>query len=454
MAKKAVITILGTIGGKIDKITGRFIYNSEIKPSLYYSTTLEEFQNKIKDINMFPILISTYGTKGYSIIPIYTKAAYEIQKEVLKNKGFPEEEINKIFSQGYLIENENDFSQIFSIIDDAIYSYARVIIDITHGFRHFPVLMIIDAIMHNIKNSKKIEKVLFAKEKKKPSLDKGGEYEIINLFDYLDLANLSFIIKNFKENFTISKNIEIRNPIFKELKRTLNEFSWDIMALSIRNCKEKSYPALIEAIENIKNRSEIYLLKRDLQDLEDYIISLFSTFESLPEYESYIYLAKEFNKKNYLLQSITIINEAKLIYLREKIKEISEDVYKYIEEIQAKIEAYGEWEPSGRLNYYELHKEIKDLYFKSIEYRKGKKIDCEKLAKNNYLIQNTEIIKQIIEKIEPRSSFTKYLLSDLRNNLAHANINIKTIENVKHSISSEIATLENFINDDIPRINI
>lgn len=46
-----------------------------------------------------------------------------------------------------LIKNENDFDEIFSIIDKIVSGYDEVIVDVSHGFRHLPILMIVDVII-------------------------------------------------------------------------------------------------------------------------------------------------------------------------------------------------------------------------------------------------------------------------------------------------------------------
>jgi len=86
-----------------------------------------------------------------------------------------------------------------------------VIVDVTHGFRYLPILMIIDLIIQNIKQENKIKSILFAKELVKPLKENNfiGEYDIIDLRQYLGLANITYHIlaNSLQELKLISNNL-------------------------------------------------------------------------------------------------------------------------------------------------------------------------------------------------------------------------------------------------------
>lgn len=427
--KKAVITILGTIGSKFDPKLNRLVLDRDSVKSIYNSKNISTMQNR-KHINTLGLLIESYNS-DYEIIPIFTEVARDIQRDVLKElediKSF-----ENIFKDEYKIEDENEFQTILTQIDSIVNRYDKIIVDISHGFRHLPILMTIDLIMQNIKSNRKIERILFAQEIVKPDKFKKieGRYEIVDLKDYLDLTNLSFIITNFKDNYTISSKIKVTNAKYQPLIRVLNEFSRDIMALSLENIYVNSYENLIIEIEKIEND---FILKSDLINLKEHLVEHFGNYGDRKRYENYLKLSKDFNQKNYLLQAITVLNEAKVFYLKSAIKSKSGTIQNYIEEIESRIEKSH----SDKISYYHLNKELRDIYIIK-NYR----------PKQNYLIQDSAVISKIKQTIGFNLKFKEFLFSDLRNKLAHANSKGE-IDNVKAKISNEINKLENYIRDNI-----
>ena len=54
--------------------------------------------------------------------------------------------------------------------------YEKIIIDVSHGFRHLPILMIIDSVIANFDERDRIEKIIFTKQ-----IEENERYEIIDL---------------------------------------------------------------------------------------------------------------------------------------------------------------------------------------------------------------------------------------------------------------------------------
>ena len=163
-SEKAVITILGMVGG------------SDIhQKAVYYFEDKKE--DKKEYFNTLPLLIDTYSNE-YKIVPFYTKEAKSVNEKVLEKSNLE----FKDFDKKYFIEDDKDFIKLFNIINSAVDEYSELIIDVSHGFRHFPILMIVDLIIQNFKDTSKIKKILFAKE-----ITQFKEYEIIDLKEYLDL---------------------------------------------------------------------------------------------------------------------------------------------------------------------------------------------------------------------------------------------------------------------------
>ena len=132
ITNKAIITILGK-AGELDNHT----------KAKYYFEGKKEVQKEY--FNTFPLLIENFS-KRYEIVPIYTKDAQNANIKVLKKENL---EFNS-FNSNYLIHDDKDFKNIFKIINETIASYEEVIVDVSHGFRHLPILMIVDLIIYLI----------------------------------------------------------------------------------------------------------------------------------------------------------------------------------------------------------------------------------------------------------------------------------------------------------------
>jgi len=151
--KKAVITILGTAGTSYDKNTKKYKLKSPESPANYIFEGKDNLY-----YNTLPLLIDKYS-KEYEIISLFTPKAKQAQEEVLKEY----KNINYDFNPEWQID-VNDFDSLFNKMDTIISKYDKVIIDVSHGFRHLPILMVIDIIIHNIVDINKVEQILFAKE--------------------------------------------------------------------------------------------------------------------------------------------------------------------------------------------------------------------------------------------------------------------------------------------------
>lgn len=60
------------------------------------------------------------------------------------------------------------------------------------------------------------------------------KYEIIDLKELLDIANLSFILENFNQNYTLTK-IDFQNEAYNILANALENLSHNILSNSVQN---------------------------------------------------------------------------------------------------------------------------------------------------------------------------------------------------------------------------
>lgn len=457
-----MITILGI--GHITKEDERASYQLDATLSTLPSLKKANYTNTL------PLLIDNFET--YEIIPIFTQKAKESQVEVLKSEFGKCEDI---FAKGYLIEDENRYDDVFKMLNDTLSDkrYDELIIDLTHGFRHLPLLVLITLIIQNIKNPDKIKHILFAKE-----IDPREKYLFIDLKAYLDLAKLSFVLANFNENYTIGNKLSFDNPTQQELVDNLRLISSHILANSIQTLIETDNSLVTQTVRQfntlMQNDEKINTFSIQIEE----IITHLNELEALKSKEHYIklfYLAQIMAKREYLLNAITLLNESIGLYCAKTIATLSP-------QMQEHINRYLEQEKS---NLYELAHQSKniiknrenftgDYLFEpdKIKPTAGEKTRLQKKKKKLKEQISPEIINKIekagfkleLSTIDTRkegtiknrivSSLDKQDHTELseiivqaeklRNNLAHGNSSEK-IENVKYEVTTLLKKFEAFI---------
>ena len=409
--KKAVITILGMSGVKQNKVADKCLYTIDGK-------TIENY-------NIFPTLIKKYSPE-YKIEPLYTKEAKQAQEIVLEAEGIK----NIVFDdQRGLLDDVNDFEAVFSTIDKIMTRYDEVIVDVSHGFRHLPILMIIDVIIRGLGNSSKISKILFAKE-----IDQFKEYEVIDLKQYVDLASFAFVVTNFKDNFTISNHIDISAPKLQGLIKAMKEFSGDILSLSLESLVTESSEGLIKEIDCAIKEFGTSAFTRDLEALKSLISKSFAV-KGKKRYQSYYDISKALFERGYYSNSLAILNEGVGLYVKSMAKQIFGDE---IIAIEAKIEKK---ESHKTHNFYALSSAFKNMIVHESNFR-------EELGFDGTQAQRlSDSIKEAMNE-EKFKKFKKFIskLTTTRNDLLHANSTGK-ISDYKNTIDGFLKSYEEFCVD-------
>jgi CRISPR-associated DxTHG motif protein len=450
----AVITILGTIGVPRE---------GQERAKYYFSDNLkDDFSLKReKYTNMLPLLIDNFKEE---IVSIYTQTSKARQEEVLAY----EELVYDIEKNGFFVseksqDEEADYGYLLNGINTIMERYDSVIIDMSHGFRHFPILAIINLIIQNIKNPKKVEFILFAKE-----IVPFKEYEIIDLKEYLELANLSFMLSTFNQNYTVSNNIKFINPFYQELAEELSDFSHHFLSNSLK--------PLIDGklIENIINNLENLQDKKSIENFKNYIKEIIYHLEGIRqlkyknEWIKLYELSKIMDKRGYQLNAITLLFESVGFYCKDRIYEISLTVKDHIDyfeqELLAKREPITKYSLYTLINQSRNIVKLSNIGNKSDEKFKGdylynpETINLTRSELNRLRPKPKAKIKEIIDEIEQFVAlcddigyFQDFIrdIENLRNNLAHGNSS-QGIDDVKSSYQKILIQYEIFcIEEDI-----
>jgi len=306
-----IITILGMIGTTKPDGKGGFVLKSDRDKALYIADKdLRTVITPPKTVytNMFPLLVDTFADK--EIVAITTQKAKEIQEEVLVFENLTHPNIT------YKDINEKDFNGIFGTINEILAECEEAVIDLSHGYRHIPLLALISLIVNTLKYQDKIKHIIFAKD-----ITPYKEYEIIDLIEYLDIATMSYILASFNNNYTVASDKNIKTPIYKDLISHLKKFSQHILANSLLTLFEKDLiESIIDEIKILEKDPKIATLEELLNGVKIHLIKIKSIKSNPEDHKRLFFLGEELLSKGYLLNAITILNEALPVYILDSLK--------------------------------------------------------------------------------------------------------------------------------------
>nr|WP_314072062.1 TM1812 family CRISPR-associated protein [uncultured Campylobacter sp.] len=425
-----VVTILGK--GYVKEAEERPIYEYDEKLKNSYSLKKQRYTN------MLPLLIDNFGVQN--IVPIFTEDARDDQIKVLE-KEFKTSHI-EIFNNRNFIRGDTDFYEILRIINEATNEDNEYIIDLTHGFRHIPILATISLISQSLSDTNKIKHIFFAKE-----IINQKEYEIIDLKEYLELANMSYMLETFDKNYTVSFVAAFENEDFENLRGELTKFSNDILANSLK-ALENRFDVVSQYIENIKKNEQIFTFRTSLDKIKEHIENL-KQISTKIDYQKLYEMAKVLNKKGYLLNAITLLFEGIGYYCVSGLEKISPKVEAYVREFKNSgfFDSYDLTNQSR--NLIKIGREMKSYLFGTEKAQTHFGLS-EKKAKE-YLGDIKNSICNKLERIPDIEEFKNFIIAaeKLRNNLAHGNSSDE-IANTKLNFKRLLEDYKKFcIEDDI-----
>ena len=402
-----VVTFLGTIKKAEDHDVPIYRYDNKLKE--LYSLKRERY------VNMLPLLIDNFDAKN--IVPIFTEKARKIQSEVLKDELG--NSYDEIFNNENLIEGEKNFYDILRIINNATSGDKEYIIDLTHGFRHIPILATISLISQSLNNTDKIKHIFFAKEMKPRE-----EYEIIDLKEYLELANISYILESFNRNYTVALASKFKNKNFHDLANQLSTISNHILSNSLKALSNDT-DKILNNIELILKNEQIETFKSSLNDIQQHIKELQDIGKQKDSMKFYR-MSRLLSSKGYLLNSITLLFEAIGYYCAESFECFGNNVKMHIDAFRK----------SKNFNAYDLTHESR-TFVKWMELR-----DEKYLKKSGVAYYD---IKNKLESIRTLGNFRDFIkeAEKLRNNLAHGNASEK-IEDSKKELTKMLDKYNSF----------
>lgn len=415
-----VITVLGKGRVTEEKCRAYYYYDEKLYKKLKNNFPLK----KENYTNTFPLLLHTFGKDN--VLAIYTEEAENTQKKVLESE-FPEDSYYQ-FDKKYFIEDEKKFHETFKILVETIdiANNEEIILDLTHSFRHIPILATIALVSKNLQGIKNLKHILFAKE-----IEQYKKYEIIDLKEYLEIANLSIILENFSQNYTIASAEGFTNKDYIDLVESLGSVSNAILANSIKllyndNLLQQTKLSLEKISENEMFVGYKSSINKTIEHIDELI-----RLESIQDYVRLFEISKLMKKRGYLLNAITLFYEATSFYCAFSIENISDNTKQHVSDYwkTEKSSVYIFTNDSRRM-LTKYRKNNDDPYLFNPERlgktksqiqnakAKGNKLNTKIIEIKNEIYDYFELIENTnIEKF-------KYIIHEskrIRDNLAHAN---------------------------------
>lgn len=285
-----IISILGTSGaffnpvnctpkrddqGKIKFQSAR--YNSEI-----FDIPMQSYRNSTH------FLLENFDEE---FVFIGTECAISFQKTIL-NQSLKGKKVE------YVPIEDNSLDDIFEKILELLTHNDDIILDITHGFRHQPIMAIFASTLSQFLERRDL-KIVFAKE-----VVQYKEYAYIYLDEYIEITQISLLLTGFIRtfNFIPVKSMKLlNNQIFEDFSESL--LSNDLKGI------EKNYQLLSDELNRLQKNEDLKHISQLLEKVKKEFETL-GMFPFLDHYQKYIILSKLMIEKNYLIVALTYVFES------------------------------------------------------------------------------------------------------------------------------------------------
>lgn len=292
-----VISFLGKSGRDRDE--------KPVKSSYENTTPLPLKEGKFH--NSLEVVLSSFPDATHYFLA--TKDAYGFQENLLKEIDSPH--LLKFSKSQWLVLKDEDLDapmqEVLNLLKKLKNDEKKIVLDVTHGFRHQPILGSFATLLGQVVYGKKVH-LLFAKG--------AGNYTYILLDSYLDLGMLSWVLSSFSQTLTVPK-LTIKTPLVD----ALSLFCEQLHANVLSSLLEEAFPQAVEALNMARNNPAYTSLAALFDDVE----KLLERFEHVKKshksnYSRYGVIAKIMHDKSYLLIAFTYLHESARWYLEAVFK--------------------------------------------------------------------------------------------------------------------------------------
>lgn len=382
MAKKTVISVLGTAGRDLKSKEPVYVhYQCDI-----LGKESGEFHNSTD------VVLQHYKGEFYFI---GTRIAIDFQKKLLDFSG----------KECHFIEvSDNSLDDIFEKIIELLSKHDDVVLDVTHGFRHQPIMAIFASTLSQFLERKSLQ-IIYAK------VIDNQHYEYIYLNDYIDITQITMLLSGFIRtlNFIPIKDIQfLDHEIFENFSKAL--LSNDLRGV------EGHYLQLSKELDSLKSNKALSHIGSLIKRLEDEI-GMLDDLKHIQKHQRYLLLAKMTTRKNYLIVALTYIFESLRTYSDISFKAVTKDI-RYKDQYERK---------------QDIMNAITHAPFA---------LDSNKIYNQDENFYNRH--KERLKRVE----VTYLKIRKLRNQLAHIN-ETKDFDDIKKMVEDMVSEVEEIYRDDV-----
>jgi len=260
--------------------------------------------------------------------------AYAIEEIIVIGTEKSQKSIEKILKEHPYIDMVTiESDSVEDVFKESLeYIGKDTILDLTQGYRHYPMLTLLASVFLQNSASKNIKDIFYAQVEDEDCLayKESCRYRFTSLIKYLDIANMSRIINTFTKTL-LTLDYKVNNKEFDKVKNGLMEITKELFSNNFKVSKIKA-----QEIEIVVNS---ILEEKSLETIEEHLIYLKKELQTIQnlvrikESQTLLNVSEYFLKKDILLHSITLLYESMVAFLDEKIKNNQkckgeQDIYK------------------------------------------------------------------------------------------------------------------------------
>lgn len=274
--------------------------------------------NALSHVHQYTIDEETYKSQ---VSFLALAQAYDIEDIIVIGTAKSKESIGSILEANPNIEmvviESSNIEEVFQ--KSLEYFGEDTILDLTQGYRHYPMLTLLSSVFLQNSSSKNIKDIFYAqiKDEKCNPRDASCCYQMTSLLKYLDIANMARIINTFNKTL-ITLDYDVQSHEFREVKKGLKELTQEMFSNDFEGSKAKA--AYVEKLVNA------ILEDKRLQVVEEHLTQLKKELQRIrhltriKESQTLLNVSEYFLKKDILLHSVTLLYESMVAFLDEKIK--------------------------------------------------------------------------------------------------------------------------------------
>jgi hypothetical protein len=247
--------------------------------------------------------------------------AYNIDDIVVIGTKKSEESIQSILDlnpniEMVVIESDN----VEDVFQKSLEYIAKdTILDLTQGYRHYPMLTLLASVFLQSNEFKNIKDIFYAQveDENCQAYKESCSYRVTSLIKYLDIANMTRIINTFNKTlFTLEYSVN--SDEFIKIRDGLTELTKDMLSNNFNRSKVKAQK-IEELVKKIIEDKSLSIIEEHLSHLKKEL-QIIQNLVRRKESQTLLNVSEYFLKKDILLHSVTLLYESMVAFLDEKIK--------------------------------------------------------------------------------------------------------------------------------------